>query len=38
VDVLMLLDSRYEAQKWMRTHIGSELLGVTELPEHPWRT
>jgi hypothetical protein len=33
VDVLMLRDSRYEAERWMRPHVGSDLVAVTELPE-----
>jgi hypothetical protein len=33
VDALMLRDSRYEAEHWMRDHVGAELVGVTELPE-----
>jgi len=34
VDVLMVRDSRYEAQRWMAAHVGrSDLVGVTEFPE-----
>jgi hypothetical protein len=33
VDVLMLRDSRYEAERWMTAHVRGELVGVTELPE-----
>ena len=33
VDVLMLRDSRYEAERWMTKNVGGQLVGVTELPE-----
>ena len=34
VDVLMIGDSRYEAEAWMTANVGSsDLVGVTELPE-----
>ena len=34
VDVLMIGDSRYEAQKWMAANVGrTDLVGVTEYPE-----
>jgi len=35
VDVLMMLDSRYDVERWMRAHVGRrELVGVSGLKEY----